>query len=1011
MKIHAWATLILTLLLGIVAGMFTISGINEAITHPQFGDIQPIENVIAEIKKDNDPPWYTFGVLWYVSFFIIDFIWAACLLTYLYRRVRNNSNWLSENPFKVKGLPRLLFISIVFAYVFDVWENISYLRFLHGSYSKQFSTIIDLKILAYALVFILVLIFVYEQYVFHNLHKVKKALKASFLSILAILLLIILAVLMDQGSTVIIHLLDNPWSLVGSIILINLLALASAHYPDYLDKYFSSNQNNPSGPVVKWKIHGLFGKNPTWGMGLITYSILPPQGPQGINTVAAQRQTGAAESDFLDHFRKITGLLVMMTWIYVLLFIMMKYEVMELPLFETSFVLLGLFIVFYFICYRARKYWGRKVANNMGKIEQRMIPSGKISPEESGIMKTDSRIGFYLHATLISFILLILAMAFTFWASCQAYWVYTWKALIVTSFINTIFIILFQHFRTVFSMASLPGYARWVPIYYLNNDITYVRFFAIMGILSLVTFVSGTFQPSNINALVFILLYIYLVYGFIVVLLKHHLLYREPVRNQTIVSSSPIAKIFFEKYVPILGVVLILWILYTGKAGNGLHVLHPLKEDEANIVTIDSFEERLHAVMEARPDSSVYFIASYGGGLRATTWTMLLLDTLQESNPDFFEETVAMSGVSGGFLGLSMYASILAEHHTPEDRKNIIDRIGKHNILSIDIAYLLGFDFIRELIPYVDSFYFKDRAGRSMQEYATLIQGDPDKRKKFLNTGYREYWSSLYNNPEKKFLPVLIGNSTATHSRYGLAYSLLSDSTSKTSRFNTIFPGGVDMLDLGLNTSISYLDATSTTERFPIFSPTAQINSKGHFLDGGYFENSGLLSLINFYEHLKDSTSLDIRDKTSKVIVIINSKEAYIRKVLGVNVIVKNELATGEMGAILRTVASTDILPLALEAKYKQQFGENFIPVYLPYPITFDEVVALIRGTPAFPLRIQERIDSSNQIIEKLLEPYKAKNKFPVPPALARVLSEPAYMYMKAMLNHQEVIDAIEKIN
>lgn len=89
-----------------------------------------------------------------------------------------------------------------------------------------------------------------------------------------------------------------------------------------------------------------------------------------------------------------------------------------------------------------------------------------------------------------------------------------------------------------------------------------------------------------------------------------------------------------------------------------------------------------------------------------------------------------MSGVSGGFLGLSFYTSILAEDTAAQVRKAKIDMIGKHNILSIDIAYLLGFDFVREMFPYIDSFCFDDRAGRSMQEYATLIHPKQDERKK-----------------------------------------------------------------------------------------------------------------------------------------------------------------------------------------------------------------------------------------------------------------------------------------
>ena len=892
-----------------------------------------------------------------------------------------------------------------------------YLRCLDSQNCNYFSGIVDFKVFAYAVVFLLVVIFLYQTHVYDHLNKIRRSLRATFLSIIAILLLAGLATLMEQGSTVIIHLLENRWSLSGAIILINLLALASAHYPDYLDKYFSaeikcaSATPCPNSPIVKWEISGLFGKKPFWGIGVITYKDLTSKTPFVNTRKETNRQLGDVESKFFGHFRKIIGLLILVTWMYVLLYVIAKYKYLTLPLQSTTILILTCVLLFYFHCARVREEWRDYIS---GKFKNKENPDDHdkevINERASTYESIPRKVRFYLNATLTLFIIVLLATGVTIWMARQGNWTHTWTALMITSLLNIMFIVLFQHFRTAFSMVDLPTYSRWVPIHHLQDDKRYVRFFAVMGFICLLVFIGGTFQPAKINALVFILLFTYLAYGFVVVLMKHHLYYSQPEKNRPTIDLSPIAEEFFEKYVPILGLILIVWILYTGKAGNGLHVLHPITEEKNKLVTVDEFKNRLESTLSAHPDSSVFFIASYGGGLRATGWTMLLLDTLQKSRIGFFEKTVAMSGVSGGFLGLSMYASTLAEHNSLVERKHVIDRISKHNILSIDIAYLLGFDFLREMVPYWKSFCYRDRAGRSMQEYASLIQPENEARIKLLTTGYRQYWSSIYNNPEKHFNPVLIGNSTATHSRYGISFSLQCDPKSIESKFRDIFPGAIDMLEIAPDKSISFLDATSTVERFPIFSPTAQISKKGHFLDGGYFENSGLLSLINFHDYLKKDSLLKKFDWKTKIIVFINSKDAYIRKVIGDSVIVKDELATGEMGAILRTVIDVDILPLALEDKYKQQFSENFIPVYLPYPITYDDVVALIRGTPAEPLKIQNLINASNESIADVIDLYKSNDLFPVPPALARVLSDPAYEYMKAMLQHPDVEKAINLI-
>ena len=59
------------------------------------------------------------------------------------------------------------------------------------------------------------------------------------------------------------------------------------------------------------------------------------------------------------------------------------------------------------------------------------------------------------------------------------------------------------------------------------------------------------------------------------------------------------------------------------------------------------------------------------------------------------------------------------------------------------------------------------------------------------------------------------------------------------------------------------------------------------------------------------------------------------------------------------------------------------------------------------PFAIDSLIQISNKKIETILG-----DKYPmhVYPALARVLSDPAYEYMKAMLQHPEVIDSIARI-
>ena len=66
-----------------------------------------------------------------------------------------------------------------------------------------------------------------------------------------------------------------------------------------------------------------------------------------------------------------------------------------------------------------------------------------------------------------------------------------------------------------------------------------------------------------------------------------------------------------------------------------------------------------------------------------------------------------------------------------------------------------------------------------------------------------------------------------------------------------VIPGSTNILKLDLHKTLPFMEAISMTERFPLFSATATIEGLGHFIDGGYFENSGLLSLMNFRDYAK----------------------------------------------------------------------------------------------------------------------------------------------------------------
>ena len=138
-----------------------------------------------------------------------------------------------------------------------------------------------------------------------------------------------------------------------------------------------------------------------------------------------------------------------------------------------------------------------------------------------------------------------------------------------------------------------------------------------------------------------------------------------------------------------------------------------------------------------------------------------------------------------------------------------------------------------------------------------------------------------------------------------------------------------------------------------MFSPTAEIPSKGHYLDGGYFDNSGLLSVLELHEHFEHLAEKEATiDTLNPVFInIINSKGYYTARKINEW---KLERAPGDPGV--------------------------------------GELSAII-----------EKITAHNDSIDVALEAYKGYDKDKwgvVEPPLARLLSEPAVRYQEAMVKH-----------
>ncbi len=350
-------------------------------------------------------------------------------------------------------------------------------------------------------------------------------------------------------------------------------------------------------------------------------------------------------------------------------------------------------------------------------------------------------------------------------------------------------------------------------------------------------------------------------------------------------------------------------------------------------------------------DSVRYYIASWGGGLRATYFNLLYLDKRQkESNDSFLNKVVAMSGVSGGSLGLNLFFSTKKENVVKHESlvSGIYDKIGNSNFASTDIAYLLG----RDRLPF-NQWLSRDRSIVGMRNYWSIITSPCTP---FDTTAYQTYWKEGVDR--LGYFPLLITNTTKTSGNYGVAFSAYA----KREKFDTIFKGATNILDIiNSKKSLSFYEAMSTTERFPFFSATASIPGQGHYIDGGYFENSGILSIINLRAYINDITGIKGKDS---LIILGNSKsntiDFYLSELQKENPISIKLNGETDYGAILKGISDTDRLGNYLSDHYGVH-SSNAKRINLPYHLRYRDFVGALGGEP----KNEDDIDSIRNLIEK----------------------------------------------
>ena len=248
----------------------------------------------------------------------------------------------------------------------------------------------------------------------------------------------------------------------------------------------------------------------------------------------------------------------------------------------------------------------------------------------------------------------------------------------------------------------------------------------------------------------------------------------------------------------------------------------------------------------------VFFVNAYGGGIRATVWTTMVIGTLDsllksenKSNPgvsDFQHHVFSYSGASGGTVGLSLLCSARYRYRQQTGNDTIFYPLNsliiyRNDYFTTTMVGLLGRDMLASALGIAP---WPDRARLMEQAWETHAAPHQVDMKVTIGDICKD------KNYE---VPLLFANTFDVDSgKKGIIAPVLLN--------NLDFPATImleqeikDPGDLRLSTA-AFLSA-----RFPYISPSAKLDGRHHFTDGGTWDNSGAetsLQVLNVFERVRN---------------------------------------------------------------------------------------------------------------------------------------------------------------
>jgi hypothetical protein len=262
----------------------------------------------------------------------------------------------------------------------------------------------------------------------------------------------------------------------------------------------------------------------------------------------------------------------------------------------------------------------------------------------------------------------------------------------------------------------------------------------------------------------------------------------------------------------------------------------------------------------------VFLIAAEGGGIYAASAASMFLGRLQQEAPHFAEHVFALSGVSGGAIGSTIFQAL--------DKADfaLSGSAPGQESLTRKVTEIMEDDHFSPVVGSIFPELMGASAGRAQTlvasfELSTAVRDAAAGRA--LSGPFAQHWA--YTN----VAPALVLNATWVETGFRVAFApfhLHELDESLYSFSDVSMPSEDCPKEKDKRACVSLMDAAAVSARFPLvlppFSTEMTDGKRWNFVDGGYTDNSGATTALDLYQTLKN---VDPDDVDLQIVLITSS--------------------------------------------------------------------------------------------------------------------------------------------